>query len=135
MKERCHHVGLACRDLRSLADFYTKKLGFEEGETREVSGDWMERIFGVPAACRMIKLRLGRAVVELFSSPNLEWPERGPEVRGYNHWGLAVEDKAAFIRSVESRGVPVLKLKAGERLIAFVRDPEGNLIEVYQDQA
>ncbi len=54
---------------------------------------------------------------------------------GYNHWGLDVEDKNSFIRELEKKGVPLLNLEGTGRFIYFVKDPEGNTIEIYEKQA
>lgn len=136
MHGKCHHIGLFTGNPEKILPFYTEKMGFEQHETKIVSKEWMTRIFGMPAACRLIKMRLGSAVLEIFV------PEDGGEklaprsfpAPGYNHWALSVKDKRGFVRGLERKGVSVLKLEGTGRFIYFVKDPEGNLIEIYQDQ-
>jgi catechol 2,3-dioxygenase-like lactoylglutathione lyase family enzyme len=53
-------------------------------------------------------------------------------MQGYNHWALGVGDKEMFVRGLEKKGVRILKLEGTGRFIFFVKDPEGNLIEIYQ---
>jgi catechol 2,3-dioxygenase-like lactoylglutathione lyase family enzyme len=43
-----------------------------------------------------------------------------------------VADKELFVRELDKKGVPVLKLEGTGRFIYFVQDPEGNLIEIYE---
>jgi catechol 2,3-dioxygenase-like lactoylglutathione lyase family enzyme len=135
MQEECHHIGLFTRDPEKVFAFYTEKMGFEQIGTKIVSKDWMTKIFDVPAECRLSKLRLGSAIIEIFVPQNGgEMPTQpSSPVSGYNHWALAVRDKTAFVRELEKKGVPVLRLEGTGRFITFVKDPEGNLIEIYQE--
>lgn len=56
--------------------------------------------------------------------------------QGYGHWALEVDDvEDAFVRIVESDGQPIWPpadaVEPGARF-AYVKDPEGNLIELIQ---
>ena len=128
----CHHIGLFSRDPGSLVSFYTQKLGFENLGSKSISEDWMTRIFGMPFACQLIKLRLGAAVIEIFVPPPGGVIDRTTPSVGYNHWGLSVEDKEVYVHRLEKNGVPVLKLEGTGRFIYFIKDPEDNLIEIYE---
>lgn len=112
--------------------FYTEILGFEHLGVKSISKKWMTQIFGMPAACRLIKLRCGSAVVEIFVPQGGELNDKRSPFLGYNHWGMGVEDKEAYVRRLEKRGVPVLKLRGRGKFIYFIKDPEGNLIEIYE---
>jgi catechol 2,3-dioxygenase-like lactoylglutathione lyase family enzyme len=132
MNGECHHIGLFSQNPKNLVPFYTEKMGFEQLGTKTVSKEWMTQIFGMPAACRLFKLRFGFAVLEIFV------PETGDQRKkislsvGYNHWALGVKDKEAFVSELEKKGVSILKLEGTGRFIYFVKDPEENLIEIYQ---
>jgi catechol 2,3-dioxygenase-like lactoylglutathione lyase family enzyme len=132
MNQECHHIGLFSRYPDKLLPFYTEKLGFEHRGAKLISKEWMTRIFGMPAECQLIKLCCGSAVVEIFV-PLAEGLQKKtiPSV-GYNHWGLGVDDKEAYVRQLEEKGVSMLKLEGTGKFIYFIKDPEGNLIEVYQ---
>lgn len=129
----CHHIGLFGQDPDSLVAFYVEKLGFELEGAKIISADWMDKIFGVPDACRLIKLSLGSAVLEIFVPQSEGLVCRTASSRGYNHWGLGVGNKESFVSRLEKKGVPVLKLKGTGKTICFVKDPEGNLIEIYEE--
>lgn len=132
MNAECNHIGLFSKNPDKLMSFYTKKLGFEHLGNKSISKDWMTRIFGMSAACRLIKLRYGDAVIEIFVPEGGVLNDGTPPSMGYNHWGLAVEDKEAYVRRLEKRGVPVLKLEGKGKFIYFIKDPEGNSIEIYE---
>jgi catechol 2,3-dioxygenase-like lactoylglutathione lyase family enzyme len=136
MNGECHHIGLFSRDPNGLVSFYVEKMGFQQLGTKTISEDWMTRIFGLQASCQLIKLRLGSAILEIFApSPGAEnVGSRITAFEGYNHWALGVNDKESFVHDLEARGVPLVKLQATERFIYFVKDPEGNLIEIYQSE-
>jgi catechol 2,3-dioxygenase-like lactoylglutathione lyase family enzyme len=132
MNGSCDHIGLFSQNPELLVPFYTEKLGFEHQGSKSISKEWMTRIFGMPAACQLIKLRFGSAVVEIFVPESGSLDEKITPTKGYNHWGLSVADKDLFVRELEGKGIPVLKLEGAERFIYFVKDPEGNLIEIYE---
>ncbi len=127
-----HHIGLFSRTPEKLIEFYTQKLGFDWVDAKSISKEWMTQIFNAPSACQLVKLRAGSLILEIFSSPEIKLKNQVDLATGYNHWGLGVEDKESFVRELESKGIPVLKLRATDRFIYFIKDPEGNLIEIYQ---
>lgn len=132
MRGECNHIGLFSRNPEALIRFYTEKMDFEQLGSKTISKEWMTQIFGMPAPCQLIKLRLGSVVLEIFVSGSKKLKGRFTPSEGYNHWGLGVEDKEAFIHKMERRGVPVLKLEGDGRFIYFLADPDGNLIEIYE---
>lgn len=132
MKGSCDHIGLFTQNPGILVPFYTDKLGFVYLGTKSISKEWMRRIFGVPAECKLIKLSYDTAVVEIFVPQSGKLEAMIRPARGYNHWGLGVDDKESFVRELERRGVSVLKLEGSGRFIYFVKDPEGNLVEIYE---
>lgn len=130
MNGSCDHIGLFCQNPEILVPFYTEKLGFENQGSKSISGEWMTQIFGIPSACQRIKLKFGSAVLEIFVPQSGKSDDKIMPSLGYNHWALGVEDKESFVRELESKGVPVLKLEGAGRFIYFIKDPEGNLIEI-----
>lgn len=132
MENTCNHIGVTAADPENLIRFYTEKIGFiREGE-KIVSPSLMGRIFGISAACRLVKLRLGRIVLEVFDlQAATGFPPPGG-VAGINHWGLEVDDKMSFIRELRKRSVPLIEADGGGHMIHFIQDPEGNRIEVFE---
>jgi glyoxylase I family protein len=116
------HVVLRCRDQNRAYDFYTRVLGLTEERRIEQIG--------------LIQLRAGRSMVDLV-------PASDPRVEsGLNvdHVCIGIEARdmnevAAYLRteSVEVIGEPAMRYGAhGSGLSLYVRDPEGNVIELKQ---
>ena len=116
------HVVLRCRDQNRAYDFYTRILGLSEERRIEQIG--------------LIQLRAGRSMIDLV-------PAGGPRVEaGLNvdHLCLAVEARdlnevASYLRgqSVEVMGEPAMRYGAhGSGLSIYVRDSEGNVVELKQ---
>ncbi|MBN2246559.1 MAG: VOC family protein [Candidatus Aminicenantes bacterium] len=131
MEATSNHIGLITRNPKKLIDYYTSVLGFEEGDSRILEPELMEAIFGIPAEGKMTKLSFGKVVLEIFSC-EADLKDRDIFGCGYNHWGLLVEDKEAFIKEKEAAGAYVAKIKNKDRFIYFLKDPDENLIEVFE---
>ena len=134
MATACHHIGIFTEDPPRLIQYYTQGLGFIEGETRILSPDLTEKIFGIKDECRLTKLTQDQAVIEIFTPLHLPLDERNQRTAGYNHWALEVKDKEAYVRILEERDVPTMKIDHQGRMLYFVSDPEGNLIEIFESK-
>jgi catechol 2,3-dioxygenase-like lactoylglutathione lyase family enzyme len=132
MNMACHHIGIFTRDPERLIQYYTQGLGFDEGETRILSPELMEQIFGIKDECQLTKLTQDHAVIEIFAPLHSDLIESSKRTAGYNHWALEVEDKEAYVQTLEERAVPVIRVDHQGRVIYFISDPEGNLIEIYE---
>lgn len=128
----CNHIGLFTNNPLQLIIFYSEKLGFEEGETKILSRKLMERIFRIPSSSTLTKLKLGQVTLEIISPQELNVKKRDNDVSGYNHWGLGVKKKEEFCQKLKEKGVQVIEVESSGRSIFFVKDPEGNLIEIYE---
>ena len=138
------HTGLTVRDLdRSLA-FYRDVLGMSVVFQQEKRGGYLAEIVGYEDAhVRMAHLELagGGHRIELFEY--LEPPPRGaasePRDVGITHVCIAVEDIDAVYERATAAGArpisaPVLVdtgANAGGRG-AYVRDPDGIIVELFQ---
>lgn len=116
------HVVLKCRDQARMLDFYTRILGAAEERRIEAIG--------------LIQLRAGVSMIDLV-------PAADPRVEsGLNvdHFCLGIEaaDLAGTVRylrdaAVQVAGEPAPRYGArGMGLSIYVRDPEGNVIELKQ---
>lgn len=139
------HVNIVARDWKRLAAFYTDVFGCEPvPPERDLSGPALEAATGVPGAhIRGTHLRLpGSGVngptLEVFQYE--EEPPRGPSdvnAPGLAHIAFEVDDVGAVSEDVVRRGGSavgeVVELEVpGRGVITFVymRDPEGNIIEL-----
>jgi len=133
MEASSNHIGLITRKPKTLIDYYTSVLGFEKGDSRTLEPELMEAIFGIPSEARMTKVHFGKVVLEIFSC-EADLKDKDIFRCGYNHWGLLVNDKEAFIKEKEAAGAYVSKIKYKDRFIYFLKDPDGNLIEVFENK-
>jgi len=132
-----HHVGITVSDLDRAVAFYTATFGLEVVAEFSVGGEGFADAVGVAGATgSFAHLDAGGTRIELV--------EYDPEATGGDpprlnrpgavHVGLAVDDLDAFYDGLDD-DVDTLSrprtTESGTRIL-FVRDPEGNLIEVLE---
>lgn len=134
---RAHHVGLTVSDLDRTIEFYRDVLGLEVLDRFSVSGEAFSAAVGVEEATgRFAHLDAGGARVELVEYEPEDEARLAADVNqpGAKHVGLAVEDLDAFYEglpeAVETTSEP--RTTASGTRILFLRDPEGNLVEVLE---
>jgi catechol 2,3-dioxygenase-like lactoylglutathione lyase family enzyme len=137
LRARFHHVSLSVADLVAQQRWYAEALGFTEvTEQFELSDPPVRTVVmesGDGVRVELIE-RAGSARTEVFGDPLEKLLGQG-----YGHWALAVDDlDAAFARLTEAGAAavwpPADAVQPGARF-AYVKDPEGNLIELIQPSA
>jgi catechol 2,3-dioxygenase-like lactoylglutathione lyase family enzyme len=131
---RFHHVSLSVADLDSQEAWYKRTLGFTEVVERLEMSEPPVRtvVLKAPNGVRVELIqRAGSSRRNDFGDP-LD-TSRG---QGYGHWAVEVDDvEDAFARIVVLDGQPIWPpadaVEPGARF-AYVKDPEGNLIELIQ---
>lgn len=136
------HFGIVVRDLERALEFYCGKLGFAVSRRMEESGAFLDTVLAAPGTkVTTVKLGAGEgaALIELlqFDVPK---PENGGEPSlfrtGATHFALTVTDLDALHESLAACGTTFLskprRSPDGLALVAFCRDPEGNLIELVE---
>jgi catechol 2,3-dioxygenase-like lactoylglutathione lyase family enzyme len=126
-----HHVGLTVADLDRAAAWYAAAFGFET-----------LLAFDLPDGVRGTMLRTaGGAGIELFEVPGAAAglagadPPAAMRTTGFGHVGLEVDDlDAAVATAAAVSGTAVVweprqSPEPGKRM-AFVHDPDGNLVEL-----
>jgi catechol 2,3-dioxygenase-like lactoylglutathione lyase family enzyme len=132
MTAHIHHIGIMTGNPREMVSFYNEKLGFQVGPTTRVPETLIAAIFGFSSPCSLTKLSFGRVIVEIISPDGEVLSENNAPAAGYNHWGFGVEDAEGFCRQLLERGVEVVRAERTGRFVNFIKDPDGNLIEVYK---
>ena len=125
-----HHAGLTVRDLDAARDWYAAAFGFHTALAFELPGGVRGAMLQAPGGAR----------VELFgvegSAEGLAWadPVAALRRRGFGHVALEVSDlDEAFAAAVQAGGAAVWDPRQAPepgRRMAFVHDPEGNLVEL-----
>jgi len=142
---RYAHTNLVARDWRALGLFYEETLGCVPlAPERNLSGDWLDRATGIPGAritgahYRMPGAGSAGPTLEIFQyEPQEDAPPPPPNRAGFGHIAFVVPNvetaRAAVIAAggqavgtVESVDIP----GAGRIIWTYVRDPEGNIIEL-----
>ena len=116
------HVVLRCRDQKRTLDFYTRVLGLVEERRIDQIG--------------LIQLRAGASMIDLVPAT----AARADDGLNVDHVCVGVDARdlnevAAYLRgqSVEVMGEPAMRYGArGMGLSLYVRDPEGNVVELKQ---
>lgn len=133
-----HHTALSTASLERSLAFYRDLLGFEPVlDFRWPEGtENMNRTHELPeTAGRVVLLRLGNAMLEIFEYATPEPRPRDPSRRmcdqGLIHFCLDVDDVEAEYRRLSAAGVrfhcpPV---DYGSVKLTYGRDPDGNVIE------
>ncbi|TKX73534.1 VOC family protein [Halorubrum sp. GN11_10-6_MGM] len=132
-----HHVGITVADLDRAVAFYTETFDLDVVAEFSVGGDAFADAVAVEgAAAEFAHLDAGGAIVELvaYDPTDETGPADDPDLNrpGATHLGLTVDDVEAFYEGLDD-DVPTLsppRTTESGTTILFVRDPEGNLIEV-----
>ena len=137
MNLTAHHYGITVSDLDRAVEFYRDVLGLEVIAEFSVGGDAFATGVDVDgASAEFAHLDAGDARIELVSY-DPEGDTRGNSSLnepGAAHVGLEVDDLNAVYEALPN-GVDTLSepqtTESGTK-ICFVRDPEGNLVELLE---
>jgi predicted enzyme related to lactoylglutathione lyase len=145
LKARYAHTNLIARDWRLLADFYERVFGCRRvPPERDISGPALDAATGIRGArLRGVHLRLpghGDAgpTLEIFEyDADDRRPPMQPNSTGFGHLAFVVDDVRAARRAVLAAGgsevgevVAVAVPDAGTVTFVYLRDPEGNVLEL-----
>ena len=137
-----HHFALTVADIDRAVAFYSG-FGFELVADREVAGDYVEEITGVPGAhVRITHLSAFGHNLELlqYKAPQGARRARGLPDVGSAHVCFLTDDLDAECERLRAQGVPFRSPgpvtttsgpnKGGKGI--YVEDPDGNAVEIVQ---
>jgi glyoxylase I family protein len=142
---RYAHTNLIARDWRELARFYEEVFGCElVPPERDQRGPWLDAATGLEGArLQGVHLRLPGGgpegpTLEIYSYDDTRArPVSMPNDTGYGHLAFSVDDVSTAARDIVERGGALLGQIAtttvtgvGDLEVIYVRDPEGNIIEL-----
>lgn len=117
-----HHVSLLTQDVQKALDFFVNILGLQPLSERPD--------LGYPGAW----LAVGSQQVHLLQLPDpCAHAERPSHPGRDGHLALVVDDLAAVIKKLEAANIPCSHSRSGRQAV-FCRDPDGNGIELIQQQ-
>lgn len=114
------HVSLLVSDLARARDFYEGVLGLVPSRKRpqmDFAGVWYD---------------IGAAQIHLLALPSPDPVDGRPAHGGRDrHAALAVEGWEALRRELDRRGIAYTLSRSGRKAL-FVRDPDGNALELVE---
>jgi lactoylglutathione lyase len=121
---RILHTCLNVSDIDRSIDFYTGKLGLKLTSRREVKQNNAEIAFLKDESGGAIELTRWRDKKSLAEGDN------------FDHIAFAVDDVTAEIERLRAVGVAIamepFSLQGSKSTIAFIKDPDGNWLELIQ---
>jgi catechol 2,3-dioxygenase-like lactoylglutathione lyase family enzyme len=123
---RAHHIAIYTRDLARLEAFYTQTLGFPVARRWDAAG--------------IVFVDAGGLWIELTRQ---DAPDDGTQPRaldqgvGINHFALQIDNVDRSFRELVDKGVRVLAAPVNYEnvRVAFLADPDGNVLELIEDAA
>lgn len=114
-----HHIAIFSGNVPALERFYTEKLGLRVVRRWDSLG--------------IVFIDVGSTMIELV--PNPKRAPRPDGMNGFDHLALHVDDVDAAFAALRAAGVVFESEPRNfqELRIAFLRDPDGNLIELVQE--
>ncbi len=124
MINRILHASVIVADTARSLEFYRDVLGLRVDESRPD--------LGYPGAWLTIN---EQQQIHLLELPNPD-PTDGRPVHGGRdrHTALAVSDFAALVDTLSKRRIPYTLSRSGRQAL-FVRDPDGNTLELIADES
>ena len=135
---RLHHVTLFVRDQEALSAWYVRHFGFEIVDRAVLAREDGVRFDSVRVGIPGLWINISRL-------PNLASRDPALTYNGWRQVSLAVRDVQALLQQLKANGVDVIgqgaltfdvqgsRFGANRYRAGFVRDPEGNVIELYED--
>jgi catechol 2,3-dioxygenase-like lactoylglutathione lyase family enzyme len=118
-------VTIYAQDILKAADFYGRLLGLEETYR-----------FPSEGIAEHIEYRIGTTTLAISSPAGLQAHGMPPATLGHPfEIGLKTDDVHAIVQHLSTNGVTILKepsLSAAGNQYAYIADPDGNWISVYQ---
>ena len=136
-----HHIGISVRDMEQAKEFYCDKLGFSVlWAHKDRGGLPLQRVVGLPEATMDITMLQGYGLhVELFKYHYPEGRSLGERRQcdfGLIHFALKVRGIRAIYDELAAKGVrfnaPPQEMRPGVTA-TYMRDPEGNTIEIIEN--
>jgi glyoxylase I family protein len=124
-----NHMGLNCADPIAMERWYSTHFGFER-----------KRVY-LPGPDQVVVIGNGGACLELFPAKGEALPPRaerdGPEYPGWRHVAFLVDDLDAKLEQMgDDAKITLGPLDMGDFIpgmrVAWITDPEGNIVELNQ---
>lgn len=127
MPSKLHHIAVEVKEAEKSAEFYCDLLGFERGAR-----------FDFPERNRtIIFVKLGETCLEFLQDADPEPAVNNPKQIGFKHVCLHTDDVDGEVERLRAAGVTITMEPFDTAInsrIAFFEDPDGLLLELWQDK-
>lgn len=133
--KNCHnrsHVGILTYNFNRMLNFYTEILGFKKEKLEIIPGSVIKPIFGIASGCKFMKLKSDNLRVEIFQPLTGRVKNKPRGNPGFNHCSLLVKNRENFVQRLKAKKVKIIRIERDNRSIYFLKDPDGNLIEIQE---
>ena len=138
------HTNLIAKDVPCLISFYRDVFGCRSiGETRDLSGDWLDRLTGIRGAhlfgehLALPGYGEGGPTLEIFGYDSVISHTSTLSTSGFSHLAFAVDDVAEKLQEVLTHGGGQIGELVQNRYadgrtitVVYATDPEGNILEL-----
>jgi catechol 2,3-dioxygenase-like lactoylglutathione lyase family enzyme len=135
--QKARHVSIFTRDNEKVAQWYVDMLGMQNDARFSI-----KRPDG--SSVDIIRLKLGDFLMHVSTLDKLTAKERQLEYAGWRHVAFIVDDVDKVWADLKAKGADIVGRGGmdfnpqGASLpayrVAFVRDPDGNFVELYQER-
>ena len=134
------HTGLSVSNMKKSLEFYRDYLGMKVLMELDMQADRIGRVIGIPGAkCKIVHLRLGEAMLELFAYTEPKGVNVAKDMRqcdyGISHICFEVNDIHKHLEELQERGGELLgepvEFRPGVWVVYF-RGPDGEVVEFRQ---
>ncbi len=138
------HIAVTVSNTARSLDFYVGKLGFVQVEQHQLPESSISPVFGLTGASgqstRLIAPDSPGVLIDLMEiyEPQADTPIPQLGSVGACHMALTVEDLAGSVVELKAAGVQFISdpvtfdLTDGSVTVCFMRDPDGNFIEIME---
>jgi len=134
------HVGLGVTNMQKSLEFYRDFMGMKVLMELDIDDDRIGRVIGVKdAACKIVHLELGDAMLELFEYKNPKGHNKAKTMNQYDqgliHIGFEVDDFHTLLKQLKQRNIKLLGEPVEFRpdvWVAYFYGPDGEVCEIRQ---
>ncbi|MEO0094969.1 MAG: VOC family protein [candidate division WOR-3 bacterium] len=126
----CDHIGILSNNAERLIKFYKTNLGFRLISAENLSSNIVKKLFKVNTTCCFYRLKFEDLLLEIFQPHKKIKKLYSNKCNGIHHFGLRVQNRELFIKHLRGKKVKIITIKRNERKIYFIKDPDGNIIEI-----
>jgi catechol 2,3-dioxygenase-like lactoylglutathione lyase family enzyme len=119
------HIAVHSKSKENAIKFYKDLLGFEIAYEFNVQNKIAEKIFEIAEDFKVIMFEQNNLFVEVFVSNNFK-----SEGKSINHFCIEIKNRQEFLSNCRQKNVNVTSIDRGDRITVFIKDYDGNLIEV-----